>query len=66
MNEISSLQNNTGLCSSVLKEENKEEAYEEGESMRRLQLADGGAACGASESKKVGKQREQGGGQAKM
>ena len=42
MDEISSLQNNTGLCSSDRKEEHEKAADEEEESRRQLQLADGG------------------------
>lgn len=56
VNEISSLQNNSGLCSSDVKAEQKKVADEEVESRRQLQLADGGLGV-ETESKERWKNR---------
>lgn len=58
VNEISSLQNNSGLCSSDVKADQKKVADEEVESRRQLQLADGGLGVETESKEKMEKQEE--------
>ena len=58
VNEISSLLNNSGLCSSDVKAEQKKVADEEVESRRQLQLADGGLGVETEGKEKMEKQEE--------